>query len=502
MLLSSYVLRLVVLQLLAYGAYRWLLGPTRLHRVKRAYLLLAPVAAAVVPLLVVRTELLPVVAEVAAVLNAAEPAVTAAAPVASTSGFGWGRAAAVVYALGVAAGLLGLLRALVGLRRQRRRATAVYVTGGARWYALPEPTAVYSFGRAVYYCIHNEPSAAVRAHELAHVRQLHSIDRLWLRLLRIVGWFSPGVWLFERAAAENHELLADAAAVLALGVPPLRYQLALLRALTGRGGVPSLGSGLSFSFTKHRFAMLNPTPPSPGRNLLRLGLMALLWGCLLHFGGRTVYAQTPAPAPKAPAAQPLPPPPPPPPPLLPPPPPPPPPGVHSGALVLEAVPDGLGPGEVPCAPPPPVTLSTPDLDRTLAQYYADNNRRRRRDNPDCIAWSVPKKQDPSETLRDLLIRQYDERLEQLRTTPTISAGDYQDYLNADKYGVWLDGERVANDLLERYGAAGLYRYVPPALLLRNAKNYGKHTFHLQLKTKAQRDRELAEVTAAVARLRG
>lgn len=48
-------------------------------------------------------------------------------------------------------------------------------------------------------------------HELAHIKQWHTIDVLLIELLCILFWYNPIVYLFRKAIKEVHEYLADAA---------------------------------------------------------------------------------------------------------------------------------------------------------------------------------------------------------------------------------------------------------------------------------------------------
>lgn len=51
--------------------------------------------------------------------------------------------------------------------------------------------------------------AVIKEHELAHIRQWHSLDILFLEILRAVFWFNPIVKLYKKALVQNHEYLAD-----------------------------------------------------------------------------------------------------------------------------------------------------------------------------------------------------------------------------------------------------------------------------------------------------
>jgi hypothetical protein len=51
-------------------------------------------------------------------------------------------------------------------------------------------------------------------HELVHVRQWHSADVIFFKLLRIFNWFNPITLAYQNAITEIHEYIADEASVL------------------------------------------------------------------------------------------------------------------------------------------------------------------------------------------------------------------------------------------------------------------------------------------------
>nr|WKN35536.1 M56 family metallopeptidase [Tunicatimonas sp. TK19036] len=51
------------------------------------------------------------------------------------------------------------------------------------------------------------------AHEETHIKQKHSYDITYITLLKIIFWFHPLVYLYEKAITENHEFAADAGAL-------------------------------------------------------------------------------------------------------------------------------------------------------------------------------------------------------------------------------------------------------------------------------------------------
>lgn len=48
-------------------------------------------------------------------------------------------------------------------------------------------------------------------HELTHIRDFHSWDVMYMELLKMVLWFNPVIYLYDRALKYHHEFIADAA---------------------------------------------------------------------------------------------------------------------------------------------------------------------------------------------------------------------------------------------------------------------------------------------------
>jgi len=254
--------------------YRLALRRERCFVFNRALLLLAPLLAAGLPLLplpVLPTWLVAHGAPSVALPPVLLPTSPVATPVAAVSSTGWNW---VIWMYAVGVGLvLGRLayqawrlhRATRRLPREARLGYTVAYTGGR--------LSTSSFGRTVFWdetaSLAPAEATSVLAHELAHVRQGHSLDVLWLELWRAVLWPNPFVHLLLPALRLTHELLADQAAAH-LPTPPAPtetaapYAALLARlALRGaaRGSYTALLQPFTFSFTLTRLAMLkNQTP--------------------------------------------------------------------------------------------------------------------------------------------------------------------------------------------------------------------------------------------------
>ena len=272
-LLNWMLLSMVLLGLWWLG-YRLLLRVERSFAYNRAYLGLGPVLAAGLPLLPlawpagwgVGPAALPRLATV--LLPAVQ---VGAADAAAAPGFAWPQGLWLVYLAGAGVVLARLGLAVGRLWWQARRLPRRPQAG----YTLIEtqgrlPTS--SFGRVIFWdeTLALSPAEAhqVLHHEMAHVRQHHTADRLLLELLRAALWFNPFVHLCARALALTHEYLADAAALHEFASPipslstSLSYSQLLARQVASRLGfsVP-LAHSFSHSQTLRRIAMIQKTNP-------------------------------------------------------------------------------------------------------------------------------------------------------------------------------------------------------------------------------------------------
>ena len=513
--LLPYLLKVVVLQTVAYGVYRYLLEDTPgVQKFNRWYLLTAPLLALAIPLLTVRYRVLPAVASAAE--WTLEPADSDLMEVATVEA-GWSALLPYlllsVYVLGCAIGLYRLVRTVWNLRRQRRGAIVREYRAGAVWYGLEKPVPAHTFGRSIFYCVGDELTPEVRAHELAHVRQLHSLDRVLIALLRHLLWFSPVLRYYERAVVYNHELLADAAVLRQLNISPLDYQLSLLMALSGRSTKSALSSHLAFPLIKKRFTMLQNPHASLYRRVGRPLLAAAVWLPLALFFGQTAYAQdVPPPPPPAVEAD-VPPPPPPVRAVTPPPPPPPPPPAPPGVLdlpappypppVLEVVPASELRSGPTLPPPPPPVLDNIDLDMTVGEYYDNWEKKVRAEYPDRKDFPYGPKTAAgrAKTWRQTFIERKQHDLNWVQGMKPLTEQAYQAYLDAEIYGVWLDKVRVDNAVLKQHGAEGLYQPLKIFKLARNARDYGKYQYHVELKTEAWRQAQLRQLPLDIEALR-
>lgn len=126
-------------------------------------------------------------------------------------------------------------------------------------------------------------SREILLHEFTHAKQKHSIDILYIEMLKIFFWFNPVLYLYKRAIHLNHEFLADEA-VLKSGIPVSDYQQTLLRTLLYKPS-HTLASSLNFGLTKKRLQMMNQSI-NKTRSIMKIAsliplflALSLLLGC-------------------------------------------------------------------------------------------------------------------------------------------------------------------------------------------------------------------------------
>lgn len=77
--------------------------------------------------------------------------------------------------------------------------------------SIPHPFAAFSFLNYIIMGNHIPMSKQdeIIAHEEIHIKQKHSLDLLFFEVLRIICWFNPFVYLYQRRITEVHEFIVD-----------------------------------------------------------------------------------------------------------------------------------------------------------------------------------------------------------------------------------------------------------------------------------------------------
>jgi len=126
---------------------------------------------------------------------------------------------------------------------------------------------------------------AVLLHEATHVRQLHSLDILFISLLQVVGWINPLYYIFRHLIQINHEYLADE--IVTSHTQNIQHYQTLLLDCIEYQNHNQLASNINFLITKKRLQMMTKTTSKKKAWTLRLGSIIVLFSMVFLYGELT-----------------------------------------------------------------------------------------------------------------------------------------------------------------------------------------------------------------------
>ena len=128
---------------------------------------------------------------------------------------------------------------------------------GVRIKCLNDPSGPFSFFGWIFMnpaAVKEDEISEILTHEMAHVKQHHSVDVLLAEMVSICCWMNPFAWLLKREVRLNLEFLADRK-VMEAGFAIKSYQYHLLGlAYNHKYG---LSNNFNFSHLKQRIIMMN-----------------------------------------------------------------------------------------------------------------------------------------------------------------------------------------------------------------------------------------------------
>ncbi|MDQ4142081.1 MAG: M56 family metallopeptidase, partial [Bacteroidota bacterium] len=273
--------------LVFYLLYSLVLKRENCFQYNRFYLLLTPLLSLLIPLveLPFLQQPKPITIFVVEQLASVSISVNADSSLAASL-FNWRTGLVILYCTGIIFFLFRLVRQLYGIRQftQKTQANFFY------WQNIPvhktegiQPT--FSFWNRIYWdnsqALSEFEMERVLLHEVVHIRQKHSLDILYLELLRIIFWFNPLLYLFQQALTNTHEFIADAAVLRTTSQET--YTSLLVRQMLHRLEF-SFGNYFNKSLTLKRMKMIQQTHPHPSTVKLLvvlpvLGILLFVLSC-------------------------------------------------------------------------------------------------------------------------------------------------------------------------------------------------------------------------------
>jgi len=212
-----YLLKMLLCSGILYGYYRVALYNERFHQWNRFYLLGAMLLSVVVPLiqipLLAQNQPLVMVNVLdtlpwAGLEKSSGQVMAKAWPFAGIAGF-------LILSVSIVL-FIKLLSGFIGLIHQYRAGSKTDIEDVSVIFTEHE-AAPYSFFKWLFWRKNIDPHSVhgqrMLQHELAHIHQHHTLDKLFTEVLIIVFWMNPIFWLIRKELYAIHEFLADRAAI-------------------------------------------------------------------------------------------------------------------------------------------------------------------------------------------------------------------------------------------------------------------------------------------------
>jgi N-acetylmuramoyl-L-alanine amidase len=219
--LSLFLWKSLVVSGLLTAWYMLGLRGKRLHQYNRFFLLLTLAASVTVPLLHFQLFTLPAadatgLAPVSLLVAAANHDNTAIAQQASQAQISW--QTIVAAAVGVVSVILLLILSIRILKvRNMWKQYAITQHEDVNLVLTDSPKAPFTFLKYLFWNksipLQDEVGKLIFKHELAHIKQGHTYDKLACQVLTCIFWFNPFYWLIQKELSILHEFIADEHAV-------------------------------------------------------------------------------------------------------------------------------------------------------------------------------------------------------------------------------------------------------------------------------------------------
>lgn len=214
-----YFLQVVLCSGIMMGYYWLVLRNKRFHQYNRFYILAIAALAWIVPLIKIQwnkpenndLQLARFFSVIADNNSEIESGLTG-----SSVYMNWQGALVALYILVALALLTGMTRAILRIY-QLLKTHSCKTVGDVYLILTTAEGAPFSFFRYIFWHesidLKSDAGKQMMQHELTHVRQKHSIDKMVMQLVLIAGWFNPFFWLMKKEMEMIHEFIADHKAV-------------------------------------------------------------------------------------------------------------------------------------------------------------------------------------------------------------------------------------------------------------------------------------------------
>ena len=283
--MMNYLLESSLSMILFYGLYHLVFKDTRAHRQNRLYLIGSLIVSICIPLIS-----LPVFKNTIAFSTPVkQPTGIEAFVQPTSSSYDWNTILFIIYVSGVIISLLLILRSLYTLYEIVRNGDSITLKDTNVIYSHSD-IPLCSFGKYIIAPCNRKGKLTdyELTHEANHIRSLHTLDILFIKVFRSFFWFNPILSLFEKRLIEVHEYQADAATQTLHGK---ESYLSFLVDQVSNKQQPSLVHNFN-SLIKKRLIMMNSESRSDSVQYLAIFPVLLVALSLFSFDTYTVFMDT------------------------------------------------------------------------------------------------------------------------------------------------------------------------------------------------------------------
>lgn len=220
-----YFIQVIISSGILYGFYHFVLRNTLFHKYNRYYLLISVLLSLCVPFLNIPIYFSGNNHSTNGIVNTIfyfgmdqgkEVVVSSNKSTTKVDGFNWSQILLIAY---IFITLLAFLRMIVSLLKiiNIKRKYPVEKIDSISFYKTNEPGTPFSFFNALFWNnkieLHSPKGQQIFRHEIFHIRQLHTVDVLFLEMVSALFWINPFFHLIKKETKAIHEFLADEFAI-------------------------------------------------------------------------------------------------------------------------------------------------------------------------------------------------------------------------------------------------------------------------------------------------
>ncbi len=289
--MESYIIQVVLFQLLFLVVYEVLLKKETFFSYNRAYLLLTPVLAFLLP--IINIEMLSGFVPQESVTSISRfwlpevniggvPQNIQQLPEIVLSeqphSFNW---ITIIYCVGaiVSIGIVG--KKLFNLRKLFKF-NVISEVKEFKIIEIPSSNVACTFNKTIFLGeeLNEIEKEQIVAHELIHVEQKHSYDLVFFEILKIIFWFNPLIYIYQNRIAALHEFIADSNVVKT--IEKRSYYEQLLNTAFNTQNISFINQFFNHSLIKKRIVMLQKSKSKTIAKFKYLIVLPLLM-CMLTY---------------------------------------------------------------------------------------------------------------------------------------------------------------------------------------------------------------------------